>query len=232
MKIPLNTDVTRCPNCGRLIPAESATCRYCDYEITASKESNTTDFNGQSTSKTRKKTAWLAIGGILLLFTLITVINTFVKNSAKSERNEAQYTVHTQTSNQSYSHEPEFDSKDSGTKVINNPSVADAPNKMRVSIGSVTMADDYTAIRCYVDNTHKKYSYIAIDDETYLVANGNYFQLTNTDGIAVSPGKTAIDKGYVSTFTLFFPPIPKNTKSIDLVESGETGWKFYGIRLQ
>ena len=232
MKIPLNTDVIRCPNCGRLIPAESATCRYCDYEITASKESNTTDFNGQSTSKTRKKTAWLIIGGILLLFTLITVINTIVKNSAKSDRNVAQNTETTQSPSQAYSHEPEFDSNNGGTKVINNPSVADAPNKMRVSIGSVTIADDYTAVKCYVDNTHKKYSYIAIDAETYLVANGNYLQLTDTDGIAVSPGKTAISKGYVSTFTLYFPAIPQNTKSIDLVESGKTGWKFYGIRLR
>ena len=53
-----------------------------------------------------------------------------------------------------------------------------------------------------------------------------------TDGISVSPQKTAIPKGKVVYFSLVFPPIDRDTRVLDLEESGENGWKFYGIQLK
>ena len=75
---------------------------------------------------------------------------------------------------------------DSNAKVVYNPRVSNAPNKMLVSISRVILADDYTAIECAVDNTHGAYSYIAIDSETWITPNESHIveeQLTEVEGI-------------------------------------------------
>ena len=64
------------------------------------------------------------------------------------------------------------------------------------------------------------------------MANGKKFYLQRTEGIATSPDKTyfAYD-GETKTFKLYFPAIPKDTSSIDFVESADSNWKIYGIML-
>ena len=216
MDIHLNKMI-RCKNCGRLMPKDSSSCRYCGYEIKGNADSDAVDSNVQSTSDKRKKIGWFIALGVLALFTLISVINTAIKSTPKSEN--------VQTS------QIQSDYVDNNPKIVNRPYVGNAPNKMRVSIWKVTMDNSYTVVECAVDNTNGAYSYIAIDAETYIVANGNYIRMIDAKDIAISPGKTAVGKGYVTTFTLYFPNIRKDTKVIDLVESGKNGWKFYGIRL-
>ena len=150
---------------------------------------------------------------------------TYLPDALLSNDNETKFAQQQITNNQIVNQNTE------STKIINNPRVKNAPNKMRVSISKITITDSYTAIECVVDNTKGSYSYIAIDDKTYIIVNGNYIQLTDTDGIGVSPEKTAIKKGVKTTFILYFPSIKKDTKVIDLIESGKNGWKFYGIKL-
>lgn len=166
----------------------------------------------------------IAVAGVLVLSAIIGVV--YSLNSKTEEPAQ----VAKQPTQQQVVQQPAQNT----AKVYNYPTVKNAPNKMRVSIVRVVLADDYTAIECAVDNTHGAYSYIAIDSETWITPNESHIveeQLTRTDGIAISPGKTAIPKGKVTPFTLYFPPIDKGTDVLDLEESGKTGWKFYGIKL-
>ncbi len=228
MSIQLNS-MTRCENCGRLIPSESSSCPYCGYDMTNDAESNAINTDGQSNSKNRKKTAWIVVLSILALFTIISILNSVDFSSPKTTQTTSQQASSAQNNAQGQVHARNNDDK---AKVVYNPRVSNAPNKMRVTISRVILADDYTAIECAVDNTHRAYSYIAIDSETFITIDGNYMdKLADTDGISVSPGKTAIEKGKITYFTLYFPAISKNTKVLDLEEAGKTGWKFYGIKL-
>ena len=166
----------------------------------------------------------IAVAGVLVLSAIIGVV--YSLNSKTEEPAQ----VAKQPTQQQVVQQPAQNT----AKVYNYPTVKNAPNKMRVSIVRVVLADDYTAIECAVDNTHGAYSYIAIDSETWFTPNESHIveeQLTRTDGIAISPGKTAIPKGKVTPFTLYFPPIDKGTDVLDLEESGKMGWKFYGIEL-
>lgn len=225
MNIQTN-NMIRCKNCGRLIPSESSSCRYCGEELTNTSESSISASERNSTAKKRKKTAKFIVLGIFALFTIISVINTTdfkFSKLVKTEQTEAEKT------------EPEFENSSNTVKQIDNPVVRNAPNRMRVKIVRIILADEYTAVVCTVDNTQGAYSYIAIDPETYITLNESDMaveKMIATDGISVSPQKTAIPKGKVVYFSLVFPPIDRDTRVLDLEESGENGWKFYGIQLK
>lgn len=247
MNIQTN-NMIRCKNCGRLIPSESSSCRYCGEELTNTSESDVSDAKRNSTAKKRKKTAKFIVLGIFALFTIISVINTTDFKSSKNVKTEQppelqNESVQTPTvQNEPVQHqvyndtqEPEYESNSGNVKVIDNPYVENAPNKMRVKIVRISMTDEYTAIFCAIDNTKGSYSYIAIDSETYICVNGSEFethQLAGTDGIGISPQKTAIPKGEITPFVLYFPAIYKDADFIDLEEAGKNGWKFYGIHLK
>lgn len=63
--------------------------------------------------------------------------------------------------------------------------------------------------------------------------NGTKYKLTRTDGIEMAPEKTYFSyAGQDITFTLYFPPIVDTVASIDLIESIDSEWKFYGIKIR
>ncbi len=54
--------------------------------------------------------------------------------------------------------------------------------------------------------------------------------MTGASGIKIAPAKTTFSRyGETLTFTLYFPPIPQNVTKIDVIEPGESEWKWYGI---
>lgn len=250
MNIHINSTI-RCKNCGRLNSVGSSSCRYCGCGIT-NVEDAVADSNAQKKSEKRNKNIWFVILGVFVLFILISIINS--NSNSKKTTNTSKPTDVEQSNvrqpevvqqpveepeyesepefESDYESEPEFESDYETNKVVYSPYVNNAPNKMRVSISKITLSDSYTSIECVVDNTNGSYSYIAIGSDTYIVVNGNYVRLVDTDGIGISPDKTAIAKGRVSSFSLYFPSIPQNTETIDLIESGKNGWKFYGIQLK
>lgn len=63
--------------------------------------------------------------------------------------------------------------------------------------------------------------------------NGTRYTLIRTDGIEIAPQKTYFSyAGQDITFTLYFPPISDTATSIDLIESIDSEWKFYGIKIK
>ena len=74
--------------------------------------------------------------------------------------------------------------------------------------------------------------YASTNKSAYITANGQKFNLQRVDGIAISPNKTYLSNSdETKTFKLYFPAIPKNSTTIDFIESPDSDWKIYGIQL-
>ena len=117
------------------------------------------------------------------------------------------------------------------TKTINNPSVKSTSSK-HTKINKVTIASNFTAIEItYTNNNHYSYG-INISPCTYISAFDKTYKLLNADNITISPNNTPIHDFETLTFTLYFPPIPFYTTSIDLIESEYSKMKWYGISLK
>lgn len=118
------------------------------------------------------------------------------------------------------------------TKTINNPSVK-STSSQNTKINKVTIASDYTAIEITYTNMYDSNGWCNISKNTYISANGNTYTLSKADNIKISPQNTTFSfKRQTLTFTLYFPPIPFYTTSIDLIESQDSTWKWYGISLK
>lgn len=105
----------------------------------------------------------------------------------------------------------------------------------RAKIKSVKLAKDYTAIEIASNNQSggSYYQWCNINRNTYILVNGTKYTLTRTDGIKIAPEKTYFSyAGQDITFTLYFPPISDTATSIDLIESINSEWKFYGIKIR
>jgi AAA+ superfamily predicted ATPase len=117
-----------------------------------------------------------------------------------------------------------------------NPTILFNPEENQFKIISVTLKNDRTIIKINYNNKERNgvwYRWMTIDEKTYIEANGERFYLQRADGIAISPKKTYfLHEGENKEFTLSFPPIPKDTKSIDLIEPEDSSWKFYDIILE
>ena len=133
--------------------------------------------------------------------------------------------------NSTYSISP---SMSNNIKTIDYPTVQRTTAE-RERIKSVKLAKDYTAIEIISNNQsgNDYYQWCNIDRNTYILVNGMRYTLTRTDGIEIAPQKTYFSyAGQDITFTLYFPPISDNATSIDLIESADSEWKFYGIKIK
>ena len=100
-----------------------------------------------------------------------------------------------------------------------------------IIIKKVIISDDKTIIE--VSNKNTGYAWMTISPDTYININGKKYNLTKTEGIGIFPRKTYFSSvGQIKDFALYFPAIPKTTEKIDLIEPGDSSWKFFGIKLK
>lgn len=121
-----------------------------------------------------------------------------------------------------------------GNKVVEMPYV-DFCHDANARIKKVTITDKETILEFSCNNLTQGgyFQWINIDKATYIVVDGKEYQLTRAEGIAIAPNKTNYSKpGETKNFKLIFPAIPKSSTSFDLIEPGESVWKFYGISLK
>lgn len=103
-------------------------------------------------------------------------------------------------------------------------------------IRKVIITDEYTCIEVSANRSSSGIDYesCSIDEATYLVNEDKPFEklkLIKASGIKVAPEKTYFSEANNSiTFKLYFPAIPKDTKSISLIEP-DSSWCFFGITL-
>lgn len=80
----------------------------------------------------------------------------------------------------------------------------------------------YTSKEIYVNG-----GWVNIFPTTYLFRDGFYLKLEHAENIPVAPEKFFFDKaGLCKAFTLYFPLIPKEWESFDLIEKTNTGEGF------
>ena len=119
-------------------------------------------------------------------------------------------------------------------KTINNPNIT-TNCSWNTKVLSIRLSKDYTIVTLSDNNLSRDggyYSWMTIDPQTYILANGQKYKLIKAEANALSPSLTYFSHaGETKTFTLYFPPIPQTTSSIDLIESMTSEWRFYGIKL-
>lgn len=113
---------------------------------------------------------------------------------------------------------------------VYNPSVSSYNSTSNI-ITKVTANENETVVEFKGNNGY--YSWITIDPNTYILADGKRYKLQRTEGIGISPNKTSFSKANTDySFKLYFAPIPSSTTSFDLIESPDSDRKYYGIRIR
>jgi S1-C subfamily serine protease len=122
----------------------------------------------------------------------------------------------------------------SSSNTISYPAVRSSTAE-RARIKSVTLGRDYTAVEIISNNQSGSsyYQWCNIDRNTYILVNGTRYTMTKAEGIKIAPDKTYFSyAGQDITFTLYFPSVPTSATSMDLIESADSEWKFYGIKIR
>lgn len=103
-----------------------------------------------------------------------------------------------------------------------------------MQIQGVEICDEFTALHLFWNNTKYDNGYYTIERDAYIrnKSTGKKYRLIATENCAISPQKTPLEKGGVTSFTLYFESIPQDTKEIDFIESNKSNWKYYGIKLE
>lgn len=116
-----------------------------------------------------------------------------------------------------------------GDRIVENPPFS-VRNSHTLEIEKVVVND--TATLVYIDAYYRPKNWIRIDSATYLQAEGKKFLINGSDGIVLHEYHWMPESGE-SSFMLKFPPLPRNTKTFDLIESDcESCFKIYGIELE
>ena len=103
-------------------------------------------------------------------------------------------------------------------------------------IKRVVITEEYTCVELSSNSTTSDITaeWCNIDSNTYIVIEDKQFdklKLVRASGIKLAPDKTYYGGPNRSiSFKLYFPPIPKDTRSISLIEP-DSSWCFYGITL-
>jgi V8-like Glu-specific endopeptidase len=121
-----------------------------------------------------------------------------------------------------------------GDKVVDMPYV-DFAHCSYNRIKQVTITENETIIDFSCVNIEEDgyFEWISINKDTYIVYGDNKYKLKKAEGIEFAPNKTYYEKvGETKYFKLIFPAIPKSVTSFDLIEPGDSDWKFYGISLK
>lgn len=127
---------------------------------------------------------------------------------------------------------PSTRSANNGTVRINSPSVKKIDENLHIS--GIEITSQYTALYMVYRNTeYVQDGWYNISPKTYIQTEaGQKYTLKATENCAVAPKRTAINHNAIKEFVWYFPPIPLDTKTIDLIEpDGDSSWKIYGIGL-
>ena len=104
-----------------------------------------------------------------------------------------------------------------------------------IKIVGIEKTNEYTALYCTYTNT--KYSvggWYSISPDAYIrdKASGKRYKFITAENCAMSPEQTSIELKETKKFVLYFQAIPQNAKEIDFVESDDSSWQFFGIKLK
>lgn len=105
----------------------------------------------------------------------------------------------------------------------------DVRNTNTIEIDKIVLSDTATVL--HIDAFYHPKYWIRIAKETTLEADGQRYPVQAADGLVLDE-KFWMPESGTASFRLIFPPLPKGTKQVDLIEGDEKGaFKIWGIRL-
>ena len=125
------------------------------------------------------------------------------------------------------------DRRSSSSKIYNYPTVSSKGDN-KLTLISVTLSPESTILEFSDNNSYNGgyYEWFCISPDAYISVNGTKYKLCSAEGIALAPNVTYFSSANeTKTFRLTFPPIPSNTTSFDFIESQDSQWKMFGIKL-
>lgn len=113
-------------------------------------------------------------------------------------------------------------------RVVEQPAF-DAWSSTTLEIDKIVLSD--TATVFYIDAYFRPKYWIQVVKETTLRADGKTYPIKAGNGITLSD-KFWMPESGTASFQLIFPPLPKETKTVDFIEGDEEGaFKIWNIRL-
>jgi hypothetical protein len=115
-----------------------------------------------------------------------------------------------------------------------NPEGMDYKNQLRVK--SIEATSEYTRIDFIYKSSmiYDNGGWIQMDSDSYIqaIGSGTKYKLVKAIGIPLAPLKHYFKRqGEYYPYTLIFPPLPKKTKAIDIIEKLAPGtyFNFYNV---
>jgi TPR repeat protein len=110
-------------------------------------------------------------------------------------------------------------------------------NEAKVVVSYVQYSEDFTKVGLDINNTASEGQWFFIQPTTYIsTPDGNKYFLVYANNIGITRQSTftlTVDANSKKSFSLLFPPIPKKTEKINLIEDDKSSdWKFYDIELK
>ena len=122
-------------------------------------------------------------------------------------------------------------SGESVTKIIKKPSYKTTKSNTRCFITKIECDEDMTKVYCEY-STEQFGGWVMISPNTYIVTgNGNKLKITKALGIPFAPRKQNYNTLTTIEFSLVFPALPNGTTQFDLIEPGDSDWRFYNIKI-
>ncbi|MDE6528447.1 MAG: hypothetical protein K2L78_05320, partial [Muribaculaceae bacterium] len=110
---------------------------------------------------------------------------------------------------------------------VDRPFIGSA-NQYDLSVEKVTLTDTSTVLHAVVHFSPGLW--IKIAESSFIEAGGERYPLSGIDGIALGQEVWMPDSGVIH-FTMNFPGIPADAKSIDFSEGTDNGWQLWDIDL-
>ena len=90
-----------------------------------------------------------------------------------------------------------------------------------------------TATMLHLEYTAGEDGYMWLSKSGYIVGNdGKKLALRDAEGIALSPQRTSIKANKTYKMTLTFPALAPSVSHFDFIESEDSDWKFFGIKVE
>lgn len=120
-------------------------------------------------------------------------------------------------------------------RIITNPSGYKTKGAENLSVNSITLTPTETILDCSCKNPLAG-GWMNISREAHLrvsyVSSAKY-KLLKTEGIAFAPDYTYFSyPNQTLRFKLYFPAIPTDAEMLDFIESPESGWKIFGLKIK
>lgn len=98
-----------------------------------------------------------------------------------------------------------------------------------LDITTVEVTNEYTCLHFKLDEGSDWYN---ISPDTFIrdILSGKKYALIKADNCAIAPKRTIPPKGEIVLFSLYFEPIPEETRIIDFIESEGTIYSTFNIR--